>query len=54
MEYGLPDVVAYRMDRDGTLIVRTPDGSERPANEREINYLLTLRPDLILQLALSI
>ncbi|MDA0240449.1 MAG: hypothetical protein O3A84_10545 [Proteobacteria bacterium] len=53
MEYGLPNIIAYRMDRHGTLFVRTPDGREREANKKEINYLLTLRPDLILQLAQS-
>lgn len=54
MEYGLPNIIAYRMARDGTLYVRTPDGNERKASDKEINYLLTLRPDLILQLAQSI
>ena len=51
MKYGLPNITGYRMTRNGELIIRESDGTERPAEQKEINYLLTNRPDLILQLA---
>ncbi len=51
MKYGLPNITGYRMTRNGDLFIRESDGTERPAEKEEINYLLTSRPDLILQLA---
>jgi|APSaa5957512576_1039674.scaffolds.fasta_scaffold409831_1 hypothetical protein len=51
MKYGLPDIIGYRMDRMGTLYIRSGNGAERQATQKELNYLLTKRPDLVLQLA---
>ncbi|MEK9679506.1 MAG: hypothetical protein VW169_14105 [Rhodospirillaceae bacterium] len=51
MQYGLPNIIGYRMDRQGNLHIREVGNKERQATREEINYLLTERPDLILQLA---
>jgi len=44
-------IIGYRMERDGTLLIRFAIGEERAATEEEIRKLIENRPDLLLQLA---
>ena len=50
-EPGGETIVGYRMQRDGSLLVRHLSGVERTATEAEIKALLTANPQLVLRLA---